>query len=633
MSTVLPSSGTGATRDGAPRRDTSPTYFAGLDGLRALAVLAVLAYHLDFGWASGGLLGVEVFFVLSGYLITDLLVAEFDRHGRINLRAFWARRARRLLPALFVMLIAVVGWATVTNSSQLPGLRSDLPSAVGYYSNWWFIYQHVPYFARFGPPSPIGHLWSLAIEEQFYLLWPLLLLILLRAVRSRRVTVGLVLAAAAASAIEMRLLYSPLVDPVRIYDGTDTRAFALLIGAALALGWRRDKRAVALTPAMGRALNAAAFAALGGVVLLFCLTNEYASFLYPVGMLLCSLCSVVLIVAAVHPGVTFGRALGVAPLRWIGRRSYGIYLWSYPVVVFASPTNGHSSTLRLAVEVGITFVLAALSWRFVEQPIRRHGFAYPVRWLRAQRSAHPWLSASAWLGTCTVVASVGICVVGLSGVVEGAPLVANQQVTAILPRPKAAAPSTADRDDSHPAGEEAAPSPTAVTTSPAAVTTSTSASPEPKGTGVTAIGDSIMIDAAPFLRQLLPGITIDAVVGQQLVEVQAAVPKLRAEGAIGDRLIVELGTNGPYTPAQLVELLHSLGPMRRIVLVNTYVDRPWEAEVNATIATVARTYPNVTLVDWNALGAEHPSYFYPDGVHLNPEGGLYFARLLVKALG
>ena len=179
----------------------SRPYLAGLDGIRAIAVLGVIAYHLDLGWASGGLLGVGVFFVLSGYLITDLLVAEYRRSRRVDLKRFWLRRARRLLPALFLMLFLVIGWATLFDPVQLPALRDDLPSAIFYFSNWWFIFQHVSYFAKFGPPSPLGHLWSLAIEEQFYLLWPLAVLAGLRHLRSKKQRILVVLTFAAASAI------------------------------------------------------------------------------------------------------------------------------------------------------------------------------------------------------------------------------------------------------------------------------------------------------------------------------------------------------------------------------------------------------------------------------------------------
>src|SRR5918911_3610406 len=209
----------------------------GLDGLRAIAVLAVIAYHLELGWAPGGLLGVGVFFTLSGYLITDLLLGQRDAVGHLRLRDFWLRRARRLLPALFLMLAVLVAWVTLLDRSQLPALRGDVAAAALYVSNWWNIFHHASYFSRFGPPPPLDHLWSLAIEEQFYLIWPWLLWLGLRYTRGRYWLAGLTLAAAALSATVMALLYQPGYDPTRVYEGTDTRAFGLLLGAALAMVW------------------------------------------------------------------------------------------------------------------------------------------------------------------------------------------------------------------------------------------------------------------------------------------------------------------------------------------------------------------------------------------------------------
>ena len=272
-----------------PVEGNSP-YNPGLDGIRAVAVLGVIAYHLNFGWAKGGLLGVGVFFVLSGYLITDLLLAEYGRHSGIALGRFWLRRARRLLPALFVMLLVVIGWATLLDQAQLPDLRSNVLPAVFYASNWWFIFHHVSYFTRFGPPSALGHLWSLAVEEQFYLFWPIVLLAALRWIKDKRIIVAGVVTLAIASALEMALLYSPVTDPTRVYDGTDTRAFALLIGAALAFAWPRGRTFHPITPAARLTLEAVGGASLLGILVLYWRTSEYDPFIYR-GAWSCSRCS------------------------------------------------------------------------------------------------------------------------------------------------------------------------------------------------------------------------------------------------------------------------------------------------------------------------------------------------------
>ena len=288
----------------------------GLDGLRALAVLAVLAYHLDVGWAAGGLLGVGIFFTLSGFLITDLLLESWVRGG-IDLGRFWLRRARRLLPALFVILVIVAAWVTLLRPEELDSLRGAVASAAAYVNNWWLIFSDIPYVDRFGPPSPLGHLWSLAVEEQFYLVWPFVLLAGLRLLREpvRRARVRPRLAAAtlvlaAASAVLMALLYHPGFDSTRVYDGTDTRAFGLLIGAALAMVWPARRLGAAIAPGARRALDCAGLAGLAVIGVLIWRTDYYSPFLYPYGLLLLSVATALAIVSLAHPATRLGRAFG-----------------------------------------------------------------------------------------------------------------------------------------------------------------------------------------------------------------------------------------------------------------------------------------------------------------------------------
>ena len=347
-------------------------YMPGLDGLRAIAVLAVIAYHLELGWAQGGLLGVGVFFTLSGYLITDLLLGQRDTFGHLRLGDFWLRRARRLLPALFLMLAVVVAWVTLLDRSQLPALRGDVAAAAVYMSNWWNIFRHASYFSRFGPPPPLDHLWSLAIEEQFYLIWPWLLWLGLRYARGRYRMAGLTLAAAAVSATVMALLYQPGDDPTRVYEGTDTRAFGLLFGAALAMVWPSRHLRADLTIRRRLLLDGAGVVGLVVIALLIWQTNQYSVFLYRGGLVLLSVATVLVVAALAHPASRLGLALGWKPLRWLGVRSYGIYLWHWPIIVLTTPTAQNGANLTLQVlQVGATIAVAALSWRFIEEPIRR----------------------------------------------------------------------------------------------------------------------------------------------------------------------------------------------------------------------------------------------------------------------
>jgi peptidoglycan/LPS O-acetylase OafA/YrhL/lysophospholipase L1-like esterase len=363
-------------------------YMPGLDGLRALAVLAVIAFHEQLGWAPGGLLGVGVFFTLSGYLITDLLLGQWATRGRLALADFWARRARRLLPALFVMLAVVTAWITLADRARLAGLRGAVAAAATYSSNWYLIVQGQSYFARFAPPAPLDHLWSLAVEEQFYLAWPWLLLAGLVCVRRLRhgrpggvAWLALpTLALAACSAGAMLALYHPGLDPTRVYEGTDTRASGLLIGAALAMAW--SSRRAAAGRATRIAVDAAAFAGLGGILVMIWRTGEYSPFLYRGGLIVLSAASAAVIAAAATPGTLTGRMLGWGPMRWLGVRSYGIYLWHYPVIVLFTPANATENLARAAWQTVVTIAVAALSWRFIEEPIRRGALARLWRQLR-----------------------------------------------------------------------------------------------------------------------------------------------------------------------------------------------------------------------------------------------------------
>src|SRR5215470_11998880 len=340
-------------------------YRPGLDGLRALAVIGVFVYHSRIDWLPGGFLGVDLFFVLSGYLITSLLLVEWEARNRIDLRRFWLRRARRLLPALVVVVLGSLALSAIFARQDLAHTRSDVFSSLFYFENWHLIAANSSYFNLMGNPSLLQHTWSLAIEEQFYILWPLILVPCLVLVGRKRLPM-LVIAGIAASAALMWILYNPHSDPSRVYYGTDTRAFLLLMGILLALVWpwiERMRRAVPLLEFFG-------IAALVGTVLLFRQMHDFNPTLYRGGDLAAAFCFVVLIGAVAHPQTGIGNALGIAPLRWIGERSYGIYLWHWPIIVLLAGVNTRPGFGLVAAEAALVLAAATLSFRFVEEPIR-----------------------------------------------------------------------------------------------------------------------------------------------------------------------------------------------------------------------------------------------------------------------
>jgi peptidoglycan/LPS O-acetylase OafA/YrhL len=395
-------------------------YMPGLDGLRAIAVLAVIAFHEEFSWAPGGLLGVAVFFTLSGYLITDLLLSNWLATGRAQLANFWLRRARRLLPALFVMLAVVTAWVTLLDRARLSSLRGAVGAASTYWSNWYLIVQNQSYFSRFAPPEPLDHLWSLAVEEQFYLIWPWMLLLGLYFIRRRRNARAIswlalpTLVMAAASAVLMWLIYEPAVDPTRVYEGTDTRAFGLLIGAALAMVWSSSRAARSARTAQ-RALDVPGFAGLVVIAVMIWRVGQYSSFLYHGGLVLLSVATAAVVAAAACPATLVGAALSWRPLRWIGVRSYGIYLWHYPVIVLTSPANSTEDLPRAVWQIAASIGLAALSWKYVEEPVRHGAIERAWRRIRTRRLAG--------LGASRLAAAAGgagvflVACAGLAGMV------------------------------------------------------------------------------------------------------------------------------------------------------------------------------------------------------------------------
>ncbi|MCY3603729.1 MAG: acyltransferase, partial [Chloroflexi bacterium] len=383
--------------------------------MRALAVIAVVLFHSALGIAPGGFLGVEVFFVISGYIITRALLAERANSGRIALGAFWMRRARRLLPALFLLLFAVAAYTVIFESGEAAGLRRDIAAALAYVTNWDLIVAGETYFDSWERPSLLRHLWSLAVEEQFYVVWPLLMaggLALLR----NRLTLALILGGAAASAIAMAALYEPGSAVTRIYYGTDTRASGLLIGAALAFVWsaRQSDGGNGLRALAGvSALTLAGAVGLATLVGLTLLADGSTPFLYQGGFALVGVATAALIVAATHERSPLAQGLGTPVLRWVGVRSYGIYLWHWPVMVLTRPGVDvpFDGVPLFAVQVAITLALAEGSYRWVEKPIREGALGRLWKQLWEGAGTPQWRRGTlALAGTAT---AAGVAVVAI----------------------------------------------------------------------------------------------------------------------------------------------------------------------------------------------------------------------------
>lgn len=612
-------------------------YLPGLDGLRALAVVAVLLYHTDPRWLPGGFLGVEIFFVISGYLITSLLLAEFARRGRINLKRFWLRRARRLLPALYVMLAGVLVFTVLFLPDEVARLRGDVAAALGYVTNWYLVVSRQPYFETVGRPSLLRHLWSLAVEEQFYVLWPLLLSFALPRWRPQRVLYAII-AGIAASALLMAVGYDPTGDPSRVYYGTDTRAAGFLCGAALAFVWvPRRVRTMGPGPGPGaaRLLDVAGLGALTVLAVMCGAVDEFDQLLYRGGFLLIAVCAAVAIVAATAPTSRIRRSLSAPPLRWVGLRSYSLYLWHWPVLMVTRP---HSDVpvdglALLAVRLSVTFALAELSYRLVELPIRNGALGRWREALRVVRSpaqrrrstALRWAAVTA-LGSVLCLA-LGVAVVTAQPppppsylAVEQAHVVAAPALTATpVPAPQATVPAP---QATVPAPQVATPAPQPTTPEP---------TPAPIG-HVFAVGDSVMLGAARQLAQAIGDCEVDAAVSRQVRAATDILRRQRDAGTLGSVVIVHIGNNGPLHAAQFDELMQVLSGVTRVVVVNLKVPRAWEAPNNEVLRSAALRHPNMVLVDWYAASSARPDWLYRDGIHLRPAGAKAYTALIVTHL-
>ncbi|ANX13685.1 hypothetical protein ABE41_016880 [Fictibacillus arsenicus] len=602
-------------------------YITGLDGLRAIAVLAVIAYHLNFDWAAGGLLGVTVFFVLSGYLITDLLIAEFVTTNRINFKNFWIRRARRLLPAMFTMLLVVITWVTIFEQSMLDRLEEDTVAAILYVSNWWYIFQDLSYFESFGPPSLLTHFWSLAVEEQFYILWPLLIVLVLKLKVKEGSLFSIILLGAIASAAAMTMLYEPGTDPSRVYYGTDTRVFSLLLGASLAVIWPSRKLSTSLPSEIRWKLDFVGLFALSFIFYMFWSSDQYQEFLYQGGMVAISVASLLVVAVIVHPSSKLNTWLSFKPLRWIGVRSYGIYLWHFPVIVLTSPQWGADSPslVRTAFQLFLILVLASLSWMFIENPIRKGAL---TKFCRVVKHGE-WRREISFIGRFVTTASIlcvflAISTIGLT--TTSVALSKDNVINAIQEKVgKEAEPPTENKINK----PDSKPETPKVEEKPKEKTPPIEAPPVSENKSVTVIGDSVMNDVIPHLEEAFNKVEVDAKIGRQFREAEDIVKQKKSSGSLGEIVVIELGANGPLSDKKLAELIEEIGTDREIYMITTRVPKPWQNEINETIKKVARGYQNVKVVDWFTFSESHLDCIGNDGVHLTLTGARVYAEYLI----
>jgi peptidoglycan/LPS O-acetylase OafA/YrhL len=641
-------------------------YVPALDGVRALAVALVIGYHLGVPGLGGGLLGVGVFFTLSGFLITGLLLSAWHRTGRVGLGRFYLHRARRLLPAVVVLLVVVLLTTLVVDRAALAVVGARALGALLYVANWQTIAAGESYFERFAGPGPVDHLWSLAVEEQFYLLWPLVLLLLVALPRvTLRAVAWMTAGLAAGSFVLLWVLASPGFDNTRAYEGTDTRAGGLLVGAVVAiLMWQPSgPQRFARPPHHG--LDR--WAVLGLVVIggLTVFTDEYSMFLYRGGLLLLSLATAAVLAVVVQPGSRVGAVLGARPLTWVGERSYGIYLWHLPVIVFTpADVLGDLPALRGAVLVAVTVGLAALSWSLVEDPIRRHGLRGAFEAGRYDALGRPRV-ASALVGAGIAVVLVPTAVLSAQALLWGTPAARAAAGPVDLDKPPIPPDATAVPSPTPSAPAETRSGPTASPSSTPSRTVSTAAL-RTRCTELVHVGDSTSIglmDPAyqpdkkaridrQYRRVGVQDFTADISGARSIVEHYKDNPN--AEEAVQSR--TDQGYAGCWTLAmgvneaanQYVGGVVSLD--KRIDLVMRHIPRdtpvlwvtvrtlnsggpygdPQMQKWNAALVTACERYPNMRVYNWRSEAKS--SWYVTDGIHFTTKGYTQRAARIADAL-
>lgn len=593
------------------RKPINPRYMPGLDGVRAVAVIAIIIYHLNPQWLSGGFLGVDTFFVISGYLITSLLLTEYHNTGKIELMSFWLRRVKRLIPAVLFLVMGVIVLSLIFMPTEIQKVRADTIAAIFYVSNWWYIMQNVDYFEQFAV-QPLKHLWSLAIEEQFYLVFPIVLLSLLSFIRRLKSIRIIFLILLVISMIAMMVLYVPNENVARVYFGTDTRIQTLLMGVLLALVWPPFQLKAKVNRQMRTMIDTAGVVGLAILFICFKFVSETNSILYYGGFFLISTVTLLVIASSVHPSGYFAKFLGNKVFTFIGSRSYSLYLWHYPIIVLIHHqfVQGQIPPLVYVVEILLMVLMAEFSYKFIEQPFRKEGFNifafnHLKNW-RSQKVLRTWLVIILLIPTLLVM--VGgfnrFAQKNSTRVTEVNTEEIDKLITQPLPLPQLVIDGFVVKGNKQ-----------------------KYASWKPL-----LIGDSVMVDIVDDFRSFVPKADINGKVGRQLVEATSlAKRQYQSYRDKNDIVVLELGTNGDFTEEQLNSLLEQFGEAD-IYLVNTRVPRSYESHVNQVLAKAAKKRANVTLVDWYSRSENHTEYFAPDGIHLQPPGVRALTNSIIQAI-
>ena len=570
-------------------------YIAPIDGLRAIAVVAVLLYHLGVKQIPGGFLGVDLFFAISGYVITRLILDSIETANALDLRQFYFARVRRLIPALlFVIFVTVIAVALFAPDA-IHRVISDLPYVLTGSNNWHLVALHQDYFQSSGRPPLLQHTWSLSVETQFYLVWPVALYLIWR--RFGKANIARIALAIAFSSALALFIFSLQADSTsvgrisHIYFGTDTHSLGLFLGSALAVSWVPRNLTANITQRAQDFIDGIGLFGFLGLLFVFLFISESNPTAYKLAFPLAALFSCASITSLVHPASRFAPLLSWRPLLWIGQRSYGIYLWHWIVFQMTRPNADLAAGSALALDIArilLVLALSDISLRYIEIPFRRGKIQ---NWFRGMKYRTTIIRKRQQVFVGVVIAFVALS----SG---GATATAYYR-DARIPKVTKAELKLVETNVTH--------------------------------QGLWLTGDSIILGARYKLEQKYPLALVNARIGRQIEELISVIATDQSHVSTNS-VVLDVGNNNRITRASLVQLLDLLKSQPHVILINTAVPRGWKDANDALIAEVSAQYPNVTVIDWANISKNHPEFFAPDGVHLNDNGSDVYVAAIVEAL-
>lgn len=626
-------------------------FISGYSGLRALAVIAVILYHLDPNTFIGGYLGVPIFFVLSGYLVTDHMLRNYDLTGYYHNKSFYLRRCKKLYPPLIAVLWLSAAWIFLLQRNLLAKLAQIVVANLLNVYNFWQIFNGQSYFERFAAnASPFTHLWTMSIEGQFYLLWPLVIFLLVHFAHSRKNIFWFLFTASLLSALEMGLLYLLKDNLNRIYYGTDSRFFSLGLGAAMAVIWPIEDLKQNIDRRDGELLDITGFIAFAAMLLLFFNhhMNAQTAFPYCGGMFIFSVLVTVFVAVIAHPGSHWNHWLTNPVFNWIGSRSYGIYLYQFPVMIFFEDKFtdvADHPLLYHVIEVVLILVISELSYRLIERPLSHVSWA---KWKSYFSDLISWRQGKYGQKIGFIFASL-ILIVGSLGIINSVNAKAidfNKTQLARRIRSNRRQQATDNKALIAKMKKKKAPAESKLVGEARA-----SAKKHPVNRSfmkygisqvdlqiarklrVTAIGDSVMAGSSNDLKALMPKAIINAAVARQLNIAFGLLSSYQSQGALANNVLIGLGTNGPFSPGDLQHVLQVVGPHRHVFWINTHVPtRPWQRQVNNLLAKADSANKKLTVIDWYSYSKKHPHWFYQDQTHPTPKGSRYYSAFVVKKM-